>query len=154
MTQKQRKQWVQWSMPTTTIGPLSVAVVDLMSLFLAVYPSLSNYTIIRSIGNLRLWGVANVSRISIFYGCIGLNAQAVGTALPTPSVDFADWYYWKRLTIPLSNDNPDSVLDEWDVEGMRKQREFDRQVLLIIRNVDATESVTMGGGGRTLIGLP
>jgi len=149
-----RVQWAQWSLPETTLGPLSVATVDIMSLFLAVYPSLSNYTIIRNIFDLSFWGEANVNRVSLFYGLIGVNAQAVGTALPTPSVDFADWLYWSRIQVPFLNDQHGVVNRHADVLGKRRQKEFDRQFLMIFRNVDATESVTFGGGGRVLLMLP
>ena len=152
--QRMRKQWAPWSLPATTLGPLTEATADLTTTINFAMPSLSNYTVIRSIGNLRFWGLTTAARVSFFVGIIGVNAQAGLPQLPSPATDLADWLFWYKTQLPFSNEQPDNVEVHFDTRGMRRQREADRKVFLIMQNVDAVQSAVVGGGGRLLIGLP
>jgi len=74
-------------------------------------------------------------------------------ALPDPLVDpDAPWMYWDRRVLLPASDSKQQI--SLDVKAQRKFAGNDRELVFVIDNDDATETIEWVIGVRVLLALP
>ena len=152
MTQRviSQRQWGRISFDLTTVPADGFIRVSLSSLLKGHMPSLNNWTIQRLVLDFQAQsgaaGPALISAGAIVY------PEQVGTQIPDPFTDDADWFWYAKIPAPGVGDNPDTRWYHYDIRSQRRGREFEAAASLVFAGDGTTASAIMGGG-RVLYGL-
>ena len=153
MTQKviSQTQWARFRLAPSTLPSGGDLEVDLMSLLKGHIPSLSNWTIMRSLLRIRLLGTTASTNL-ITVGMLVHPEQTPLAQMPKPDLDDADWMM--RQMLPVA---PNTVVEGtdyfMDIRSKRRGREFEATVSLLFAETDSAAPVTVTAGGILLIGL-
>ena len=77
------------------------------------------------------------------------NQALVGTALPDPIVDDADWMWWYGTTVELSTG--DTLHVPIDNKSRRRMNEAERRLVMAISVPAGTDGVLFSVNGRILL---
>ncbi len=138
---RQQKQWAPFLLSFTAILSGADARVDLTSLALAALPSLlREWTILRTIGILQLWGTDVSIRAHVSFALISHPSTVTITQIPKPDTELADWLWFSGAVIPNTGDEPTHIAIPFDIAAMRKQREAERRYSFVMHSASAGAS--------------
>ena len=145
---------MQWSASRTAgvaIGANADALIDLASLLRADMPSLSNYTLMRSIIRVGMQS-DTTAPVELTVGVITIPDSVSVTEMPKSGVHFhADWLWWTGIQAARS-DFPMNYL-EVDLGGMRRLREAESRPVMNIHNHNGSLAAQFFVWSRLLFGL-
>ena len=147
------RQWGRWNSgdDITALAAASVARIEITTLILADLPSLSNWTVLRSLGELTLSNsAATYARVA--YGLLIVPSSV--TIAGTPDLvdePHADWAFWGSVLVHPTAYPPRSIT--WDIRAMRRGRELEQRIWFVIRNQHAADSINFSAAGAVLLGL-
>jgi len=147
------RQWARWNTgeDVTALAAAAVARVDITTLIQADLPSLSNWTILRSLGELTLTKTASgFARVA--YGVILVPSTVAITGMPDPVDEpHADWMFWGSTMLNQTAQEPIRI--SWDVRAMRRGRELESRIFFVIRNQHSSDAAQFAASGAMLLGL-
>ena len=124
--------------------------MNLSSLILAALPSIANYTVTRIVGKLSTRSAGTTDRVRYTAGIISTSDQAlVGTSLPDPILDRADWMWWAGDTAPLSTE--ETLRTDIDNKSQRRFNEAERRLVLAMSIPGGTDALLFSLNGRALL---
>jgi len=148
-------EWFNAITDPATVAAGASAVVDLAVGYRDVAGGVGRKgcTLTRIIGTVRVNSTdASLSAEGTF-GFVKYREDAGLANVPFPSSDDdAPWLYWKRRVFLPASDSGQHI--ELDVKSQRKFNESDDNLLFVIQNDDATQSLEFALGLRMLWKLP
>ena len=144
------RQWGRISFDLITVPGAGFVRVSLTSILKGHMPSLSNWTVQRLVLSFAVQSQA-VAPAMISAGAI-VHPEQVGTQMPDPFTDDADWFWYAKMIAPGTDDSPSARTYSYDIKSQRRGREFEAACSLVFAG-DGTTACSVQGGGRVLFGL-
>ncbi len=150
---RMRKQWGVFRSGLIAIAAGSLSRVSLVSILEGDMSSLSNYTIIRTVGIMSLVPLTTTPP-QAGLGFIGLSASSSVATTPAPASVQADWLWRTATWVPATGNNPNFKEISFDIRAMRKQSELDRDYFFVAQEFGGVQGYSIFIGGQVLVGLP
>lgn len=137
---------------SVTLATLTNASILLKSLIEADRPGLGQFTIIRTIGHIQVFG-ETTTRNDVRWGIIAAPSTVTVASIPEPITEpHADWMYQSGCLSPDTTDIPTWYDEHFDLRSMRKLNELERSWFFTMRN-GGTQTVSVNVFLRALLKL-